>query len=135
MPITAKHNGAKTSALFSRCGRQSQLYARGGGAAPYAAHAFAPDHALKEIQSGTAALAELEGLLHGTLTIGVFQSFNSSLLQPILAQFSAAPSGVNVTVRQLPTGEMEARLIKGDLDLGIAYAPLRSVQILGRRLR
>jgi LysR family cyn operon transcriptional activator len=114
--------------LFDRIGRRVRLTAPG---ATFKEHV---EHALKEIQSGTAALAELEGLLHGTLTIGVFQSFNSSLLPPILAQFSAAHPGVNVTVRQLPTGEMEARLIKGDLDLGIAYVPPASDRIIAEKL-
>jgi LysR family cyn operon transcriptional activator len=114
--------------LLDRVGRKVRLTAP---AATFKEHV---EHALKELQSGTAALAQLEGLLHGTLTIGVFQSFNSSLLPPILAQFSAAHPGVNVTVRQLPTGEMEARLIKGELDLGIAYVPPASDRIVAEKL-
>lgn len=116
------------TALFDRIGRKVRLTAPG---AIFRQHA---ERALKEITSATAALAELEGLVHGTLAIGVFQSFNSSLLPPILAEFSAVYPGVNVTVRQLPTGEMEDRMIKGELDLGIAYGPPKSDRIDAEKL-
>lgn len=101
--------------LFDRVGRTVRLTA---GGRVFRQHA---ERALHEIASGTAALSELEGLVHGTLTIGVFQSFNSSLLPPILAEFCASHPGIRVRVRQLPTREMEERLLKGELDLGIAY--------------
>ncbi|MBX9809994.1 MAG: transcriptional regulator CynR [Burkholderiales bacterium] len=114
--------------LFDRVGRKVQLTAPG---AIFRQHA---ERALKEIHSATEALAELEGLMRGTLTIGVFQSFNSSLLPPILAEFSATYPGVGVIVRQLPTGEMEDRLVKGELDLGIAYEPPNSDQIIAEKL-
>lgn len=114
--------------LFDRVGRKVQLTAPG---AIFRQHA---ERALKEINSATAALAELEGLVHGTLTIGVFQSFNSSLLPPILTEFSSVYPGVGVTVRQLPTGGMEDRLIKGELDLGIAYESPNSDRIVAEKL-
>lgn len=116
------------TALFDRVGRKVRLTAPG---TIFRQHA---ERALKEIGSATAALAELEGLVHGTLTIGVFQSFNSSLLPPILTEFSAAHPGVSVRVRQLATGEMEERLVKGELDLGIAYVPPASDRIVAERL-
>ena len=116
------------TALFDRVGRKVRLTAPG---AIFRQHA---ERALKEINSATAALAELEGLMHGALTIGVFQSFNSSLLPPILTEYSAAYPAVNVTVRQLPAGEMEERLAKGELDLGIAYAPPNSDRITAEKL-
>lgn len=66
----------------------------------------------------------------------MFQSFNSSLLPPIPAEFSTDYPTVNVTVRQLPTGELEGCLGKGELDLGIACVlpdSERIVAILWRR--
>ncbi|MBC7779764.1 MAG: transcriptional regulator CynR [Proteobacteria bacterium] len=114
--------------LFDRVGRSVRLTA---GGTLFRQHA---ERALKEISSASAALGELEGLMHGTLTIGVFQSFNSSLLPPILASFSAAYPGIHVTVRQLPTGEMEERLVKGELDLGIAYVRAVAAKIATEEL-
>jgi LysR family transcriptional regulator, cyn operon transcriptional activator len=84
------------------------------------------DHArkaLKELDSASAAIAELQGLTHGALVVGAFGSFNSSLLPPLLNDFANRYPGICVTVRQLATGEMEDQLLQGDLHLGIAYAP------------
>jgi LysR family cyn operon transcriptional activator len=114
--------------LFDRVGRTVRLTAPGEVFKQYA------ERALKEINSATAALAELEGLVQGSLAIGVFQSFNSSLLPPILAEFTAAYPGVKVSVRQMPTGEMEEELAQGDLDLGIAYVQPDSDRIVAEKL-
>jgi LysR family cyn operon transcriptional activator len=114
--------------LFDRVGRKVRLTAPG---VVFRQHA---ERALKEMHSATDALAELEGMVRGTLSIGVFQSFNSSLLPPILARFSATYSGVTVAVRQLPTGQMEEYLAAGELDLGIAYGPPASERIIAEKL-
>lgn len=114
--------------LFDRVGKTIRLTA---GGQVFKQHA---ERALREITSASTALDELEGLTHGALTIGVFQSFNSSLLPPILAEFSASHPGIRITVRQLPTLDMEDRLIKGELDLGITYVPTMSDRIQIERL-
>ena len=116
------------TALFDRQGRKVRLTAPG---AIFREHA---ERALKEINSATEALAELEGLMRGSLKIGVFQSFNSSLLPPILAEFSTAYPTIDVTVRQMPTGELESRVVKGELDLGIAYVLPDSERIVAEKL-
>lgn len=67
------------STLLERAGRRVQLTPSGEIFRDYA------QRALKEISSGTTAIAELEGLKHGALTIGVFESFTTSLLPPLLA--------------------------------------------------
>jgi LysR family cyn operon transcriptional activator len=114
--------------LFDRVGRRVRLTAPG---ALFRQHV---ERALKEIHSATAALVELQGLVHGSLRIGAFQSFNSTLLPPILARFSASHPGVHVTVRQLATGEIEERLAKGEIDFGIAYTPPASGRIIAETL-
>ena len=116
------------SVLFDRVGRKVRLTAPGELLRQYA------ERALKEIDSATVALAELGGLKQGTLAIGVFQSFNSSLLPPILADFSTRYPGVQVCVRQMPTGTMEEMLVKGELDLGIAYVLPDSDRIVAEKL-
>ena len=114
--------------LFDRIGRSIRLTAPGK---VFREHA---ERALQEVSTATAALKELQGLMHGTLTIGVFQSFNSSLMPPILAAFAARYPGVRVAVRQLPTREMQTQLIRGELDLGIAYVQPDSHRILAEKL-
>ena len=105
------------SVLFERAGRRVHLTQSGEIFRDYA------QKALKEINSATAAISELEGLRHGALTVGVFESFSTSLLPPLLAEFCDSYPGVHVTMRQLPTVQLEEQLDKGRLDLGIAYSP------------
>lgn len=114
--------------LFDRVGRSVRLTEPG---VLFRQHA---ERALRDLQGAAAALAELEGLAQGTLKIGVFQSFNSSLLPPILGQFAERYPAVHVAVRQLPTREMEERLVRGELDLGIAYVQPGSERITAEQL-
>lgn len=114
--------------LFDRVGRSVRLTEPGR---VFRAHA---ERALQELKSASSALEELHGLMHGALKIGVFQSFNSSLLPPILGEFVAKYPAVQVTVRQLPTREMEELLLKGELDLGIAYMQPDTERILAEKL-
>ena len=116
------------SVLFDRVGRRVYLTRSGETLRKYA------QHALNAINSATTAISELEGLTHGTLTIGVFESFSGSLLPPLLAEFSRLYPGVHVTVRQLPAGQLEEQLDKGDLDLGIAYSPPATDNIVAEKL-
>jgi len=81
------------------------------------------------MEDARAAIKEVGGLLRGTLGIGVFQSFNSHLLPPILAKFYRQYPGIRVTVHQLPKRDMEDRILHGEMDLGIAYAPTISDKI------
>lgn len=110
-------------ALLDRVGRNVRLTPAGDLFRGYAIRV------LNEISGAETALAELQGLMRGTLRIGVFQSFNSSLLPPILGAFSDAYPDIRVIVRQLPTREMESHLIRGELDLGIAYVRPESSRI------
>jgi LysR family cyn operon transcriptional activator len=109
--------------LLDRVGRHVRLTQAG---VLFREHA---SRVLNEVSSAETALAELQGLKRGTLRIGVFQSFNSSLLPPILGAFSEAHPDIRVVVRQLPTREMEAQVVRGDLDLGIAYVTPESSRI------
>ena len=115
-------------ALLNRVGRHVRLTAAGE---VFREHA---QRVLNEIDAAENSLAELQGLMRGTLRIGVFQSFNSSLLPPILGAFSEAYPDIRVVVRQLPTREMEAHLVRGDLDLGIAYVTPESSRIESENL-
>lgn len=116
------------SMLFDRIGRRVHLTPSGEIFREYARKALA------EIHSGTAAISELEGLMRGTLTIGAFESFSTSLLPPLLAKFCSLYPGVHVSVRQLLTGQLEEQLDKGNLDLGIAYSPPATDKILAEKL-
>ncbi len=116
------------SVLFDRVGRRVRLTPSGEIFHEYA------QKALKEINSATVAISELEGLRHGALTIGAFESFSTSLLPPLLAKFCDLYPGVHVTVRQLPAGQLEEQLDKGKLNLGIAYSPPATDKIVAEKL-
>ncbi|HXF67550.1 MAG TPA: transcriptional regulator CynR [Burkholderiales bacterium] len=114
--------------LFDRVGRRVRLTAPGK---LFHQHV---ERALEALHAGTAALGELQGLMRGTLSIGAFQSFNSTLLPSILSEFSTAYPGIHVTVRQLATGDIEECLAKGEIDFGIAYMPPGSDRIVAEKL-
>ena len=116
------------SILFDRVGRKVYLTPSGEALREYARQA------LNAINSATTAISELEGLTHGAFSIGVFESFSGSLLPPLLAEFSKLYPGVHVTVRQLPTGQLEEQLDKGNLDLGIAYSPPATDNVVAETL-
>ena len=109
--------------LFDRAGRTVQLTAQG------AVFKTCAEGALREIEQGLTAISEIEGLVRGTVTIGVFRSFSSSLLPPVLAQFSRDHPGVKVSVRQVPHAEIERGLVEGIFDIAIAYTPIESRKI------
>jgi len=114
--------------LFDRAGNTVRLTEQGKVFKDYA------EQALKELDSGLTAVAEMEGQMHGRLTIGVFASFSGSLLPAILAEFSEHNRKVHVEVRQLAHSEMERQLLSGDLHLAVGYAPATTGRIVAENL-
>ena len=90
--------------------------------------------ALKEVEAAATEISELEGLLQGNLAIGVFQSFNSYMLPPLMRKFHAKYPGIHVVTRQLPKREMEQCILNGELDLGLAYVPTMTEKIEAEEL-
>jgi LysR family cyn operon transcriptional activator len=110
-------------ALFMRIGRTVHLTAAGEIFRAYA------KRSLQEVEMGKDALHDLENLKHGRLTIGVLSTFGTFTLPPILADFNAAYPGIKINVLRLRSGEIEKRLLDGELNLGIANAPASTDQI------
>jgi LysR family cyn operon transcriptional activator len=75
---------------------------------------------MEEIEAGLSALAELDGLRRGALRIGVNQAFVGRLVPPILGEFLGRHPGIFLHVSDLPTRQIERRLVEGHLDLGLA---------------
>ena len=109
--------------LFDRAGRQVRLTEPGS---VFQVHA---QRALKELEAGVNALRELDGLIRGKLTVGVFRTFSSSPLPAVLAEFSRRYPGVQVTLRQLSLKDIERELIEGSMNLAVAYLPSISEKI------
>jgi LysR family transcriptional regulator, cyn operon transcriptional activator len=103
--------------LFDRIGKSVRLTEAGRLFKTYAARA------LKELEAGQTALAELDGLVRGTLIIGVIQSFSRTLLPPVLGEFLGRYPNIRLRVEEMTAPGIEHRLVEGALDLGIAFAP------------
>ncbi|HZP77929.1 MAG TPA: transcriptional regulator CynR [Pseudolabrys sp.] len=114
--------------LFERSARDVELTAAGRLFRPYC------ERILKEIESSALALSELEGLMRGTLHMGVFHSFSNSLLPPILAEFTERHPGVHVVARLVPRSDMERDLLSGALDFAVAYLSEDTEHIVNERL-
>lgn len=101
--------------LFERGTKEIELTAAGNLFKPYC------ERILKEIDSGLLAITELEGLMRGTLRVGVFHSFSHSVLPPILSEFALRYPGVQVTAQLVPRVDLERQLISGEIDFAISY--------------
>lgn len=109
--------------LFNRLGRGLKLSQAGAEFRIYASRA------LKEIEAGRMALADLSGLQAGKLTIGAFPTFLNTVVPATVAAFSRAYPKVSIEVRDLRAAQIEEELLRGELDLGIAFHPTVHVEI------
>ncbi len=114
--------------LFERNTKDVELTAAGRLFRPYC------ERILKEIESSKLAISELEGLMRGTLRMGVFHSFSHSMLPPVLSEFALRYPGVHVTARLVPRADMERDLVNAELDFAIAYISDDNDQIVAERL-
>lgn len=103
--------------LFDRAGKTVRLTSAGSH---FRVHA---QRALKELNAGCIALTELDGLVRGTLSIGVSQSFVPKLLPPVLGQYTMRYPGISLRVEDMTATEIERQLADGTIDVGIAFAP------------
>jgi LysR family cyn operon transcriptional activator len=103
--------------LFDRSGKAVLLTQAGEIFRAYA------KRSIDEIEAGCNALAELEGLQRGELSIGVTQSFVHRLMPPIIGEFIERYPAVRLDVEEMTANQIERQLADGALDLGIAFAP------------
>jgi LysR family cyn operon transcriptional activator len=103
--------------LFERVGRGLRLSQAG---AAFRAHA---QRAIRELEAGRMALADLGDLRAGRLTVGVFPTFLHTVVPATVAAFNDRYPQVSLEARALRAGAIEAQLLRGDLDLGIAFHP------------
>jgi len=109
--------------LFERLGRGLKLSQAGTEFRVYASRA------LKEIEAGRMALADLSSLQSGKLTIGAFPTFLNTVVPATVAAFSRAHPKVTIDVRDLRAAQIEQALLHGGLDLGIAFHPTGHAEI------
>jgi DNA-binding transcriptional LysR family regulator len=100
--------------LFVRSTRRVELTQAG--------HALLPEarRTLAAAQAATAAVADVQGLLRGTLAVGTMQILPPSVdLLAVLGRFHADHPGVDLRLRQAGTGTLLDEVRNGALDLAL----------------
>lgn len=93
------------------------------GARPTAAGEALIPHAratLAGLEAGRRAVAEIEGLRAGSVTVGGGATACTYLLPPILTAFRASHPGIVLRVREILSPDVGLAVAEGELDLGIA---------------
>jgi DNA-binding transcriptional LysR family regulator len=106
--------------LFDRTTRRVELTESGRALLPEARRVLGAAGAAQE------AVAGVEGLRRGTLTIGILQSMPSVRLPALLARFHADHPGVDIRLRQAGTRRMLEEVREGRLELAFAALPASS---------
>ncbi|WP_077001624.1 LysR substrate-binding domain-containing protein [Variovorax sp. KK3] len=79
--------------------------------------------ALREVDQGVALLKPGSNSLTGQVRIGATHTFNIGLIPECVALSLARHPTVRITVEELAAEVIAARLVAGELDLGISYRP------------
>jgi LysR family cyn operon transcriptional activator len=85
--------------------------------------------ALRALDAGKDEIADLRGLLCGSVTLGANNIFVPKLMSTCLAAYSSAYPNVDVLIRMFNLEEIESSLLAGTMDLAIAWLPPESDQI------
>ncbi|GAA4344217.1 transcriptional regulator CynR [Variovorax defluvii] len=103
--------------LFERIGKKVVTTEAGELLRGFAARA------LREVDQGVALLKPAAGSLTGEVRIGATHTFNIGLIPECVALSLARHPTVRITVEELAAEVIAARLVAGELDLGISYRP------------
>ena len=79
--------------------------------------------ALREIDAGIVTLKEPGVQICGSLSIGATHTFNMRLIPHCVERFLASNPGVMVHMEELPAAQIEDRIAREQLDVGISYCP------------
>jgi DNA-binding transcriptional LysR family regulator len=102
-------------ALFDRLGRRVSLNACGRAFLRHVERVF------RELEDGRQELADLGGLERGTVTVA---ATTLRLLPDLLGAFLDRHPGVKFRLFQASTAEMQEQLVRGEIDLCLASAPI-----------
>jgi DNA-binding transcriptional LysR family regulator len=104
-------------------GRRSRPTAAGRALALHARVIFDAE------RSAEATLAALQGVQTGRLTVGASPTIAAYLMPAIVARFVRAFPGITVQLEAAPTREIVRRLLRFDLDVAFAEAPVRDSRL------
>ena len=103
--------------LFDRGGRKVRLTAAGMILRDHAARA------IRTLDEAIPAIAEVESLSRGQVSVGVVQVLDNLLVPRVIAHFTDAHPGIGIRVERLWQSDIESAVRSGDLDLGICLDP------------
>lgn len=103
--------------LFLRTTRQVELTQAGRALLPEARRA------LSSVESARDAVAAVQGLLRGTLSVGSLQCLHVVHLPAVLARFHELHPGVEIRMRQSGNAELVEEVRAGRLDLAFVTRP------------
>ncbi|MGE0703466.1 MAG: LysR substrate-binding domain-containing protein [Vicinamibacterales bacterium] len=103
--------------LFERIGKRVAMTAQGE---LFLGHA---KKALSEIDQGVGALKETNNGVSGQLHIGATHTFNLGFIPECIAVLLTLNPTLQVTTEELPAEAIRAKLVDGELDVGISYRP------------
>jgi LysR family cyn operon transcriptional activator len=109
--------------LFDRLGRRVRLTEAGQLLLDHARNA------IREVELSKERIAELHGLLRGTLRVGTTHVFSQYLIPISLAAYIAAYPNIHVLVQWCSSPELERSVLTGTVDLGLAFLPPESDEI------
>jgi LysR family transcriptional regulator, cyn operon transcriptional activator len=84
---------------------------------------------LRAVERGKQEIADLRGLLCGTVTLGANNVFVPKLMSKCASKFAAAYPNVDVIVKMANQEWLENAILAGTIDLGLAWLPPDSKEI------
>jgi LysR family cyn operon transcriptional activator len=82
-----------------------------------------------QTEAARTAIAELEGGMAGTLRVGVIYTYSTTFLPKIIGSFGEKYPEVRLSVEVGSANDVEQRILSGDLDLAIAFAPPQHAEL------
>lgn len=90
--------------------------------------------ALRELEAGQRAIHDVRDLARGTLRLAMTPSLTSYLAGPLIARFNASYPGIALQVIEKTLDAIETALAADQVDLGLAFSQVRSLEISSRPL-
>jgi len=85
--------------------------------------------ALREIDLGKEAVAELRGLVSGTLRFGSTHVFSQRLVATALAAYTARYPEIRIIMKLGTSSDIEQQILEREIDVGLAFLPPDSQEI------
>jgi LysR family cyn operon transcriptional activator len=111
------------ASVFDRIGRKIVITESGELLLQYARKI------LIDMKEARQAIGELEGLVRGSVRIGVVQTINAYLMPQVSALFLSKYPGITLKVLELSATDIERGVEEGSLALGIGFIPTQSEAI------